>query len=147
MKDAEWEDGQVKGGPQDMLEHLIRSGYPWNILGSRLKEIDQQFKSVTDEYAEIDESLKALARQVNAIGEKQSDATNTVRAVLRDEAGSLQNRWLIAAASMLAVFVGLGVTLFSSPSVSQFVKSNGMFVGLGMIVLAVAALFLNSRRK
>jgi len=95
MKEAEWEDGQVKGGPQDLLENLIRSGYPWNILGSRLKEIDQQFKSVTEEYAEIDDSLKTLTRQVNAIGEKQSDAQNTVRAVLRDEAGSLQNRWVI----------------------------------------------------
>jgi hypothetical protein len=147
MKEAEWEDGQVKGGPQDMLETLIRSGYPWNILGSRLKEIDQQFKSVTEEYAEIDDSLKVLTRQVNAIGEKQSDAQNTVRAVLRDEAGSLQNRWLIAAASMVAALVGLGLTLSSNLSVSQFLKSNGMFVGLGIIALVALAFYLNSRRK
>jgi len=54
---------------------------------------------------------------------------------------------LIAAASMLAVFVGLGMTLFSNPSVSQFVKSNGMFLGLGVIVLAVSVLYVNSKRK
>src|SRR5258705_1221245 len=47
MKDSEWEDGRVKGGPQDILDDLINSGYPWRGLGLRLKEIDQQFHSVT----------------------------------------------------------------------------------------------------
>jgi deoxycytidine triphosphate deaminase len=92
MKDSEWEDGQVKGGSQDLLETLIRSGYPWNILGSRLKEIDQQFKVVTDEYAEIDESIRNLTGHVNAIRERQTDTPDTVRRILREEADSLQNR-------------------------------------------------------
>lgn len=147
MRDSEWEDGQVKGGPQDILDNLINSGYPWHGLGLRLKEIDQQFKSVTNEYALIHDSISKLSDDVNTIRERQMDTPNTVRAVLREEAGSLQNRWLIAAASMAAVFVGLGLTLSSNPSVSQFVKSNGMFIGLGLIVIAVAALYLTSRSK
>jgi deoxycytidine triphosphate deaminase len=147
MKDSEWEDGRVKGGPQDILDDLINSGYPWHGLGTRLKEIDLQFKSVTNEYALIHDSINRLSDDVNVIRERQSDTPNTVRTVLRDEAGSLQNRWLIAAASMVAVFVGLGLTLSSNPSLSQFLKSNGMFVGLGIVAFAAVALYLNSRRK
>ncbi len=67
MKDAEWEDAATKGGPEDLLETLIKSGYPWHILGSRLKAIDQQFKSVTEEYAEIHDSITELAAKVNSI--------------------------------------------------------------------------------
>jgi deoxycytidine triphosphate deaminase len=147
MKESEWDDGRIKGGPQDILEDLINSGYPWHGLGLRLKEIDLQLVSVTNEYALIHDSISKLSDDVNVIRERQTDTPNTVRNVLREEAGSLQNRWLIAAASTLAVFVGLGMTLFSSPFISQLVKSYGMFIGLGIIALAALALYLNSRRK
>lgn len=37
MKESDWADAQIEGGPEDLLENLIKSGYPWHILGSRLK--------------------------------------------------------------------------------------------------------------
>lgn len=62
MKESEREDAQVKGGPEDLLENLMRSAYPWHILGSKLKEIDRQFKPVAKEYAGVhDSTLNSLA--------------------------------------------------------------------------------------
>lgn len=147
MKDTDWETGQIKGGPQDILDDLIRSGYPWHGLGLRLKEIDQQFLSVTNEYALIHDSISRLSSDVNVIRERQADTPNTVRAVLREEAGSLQNRWLIAAASMIGAFVGLILMLWSNLTVSQFVKSNGVLIGFGMMLVAALAIIAISRRK
>jgi deoxycytidine triphosphate deaminase len=147
MKETDWENGQIKGGPQDILDDLIRSGYPWHGLGLRLKEIDQQFRSVTNEYALIHDSISKLSTDVNVIRERQAETPNTVRTVLRDEASSMQNRWLIAAASMIAAFVGFGLLLSSNSAVSQFVKSNGGLIGFGLILLAVLAIIIVSRRK
>ena len=147
MKDSEWEDGRVKGGPQDILEDLINSGYPWRGLGLRLKEIDQQFQSVTNEYALIHDSINQLSADVKTVRERQSDTPNTVRTVLREEASSLQNRWLIAGASMIAVFVGLALTLTSNASIASFIRSNGIYIGLAVIVAGFGALYLNSRNK
>jgi hypothetical protein len=147
MKESEWEDGRVKGGPQDILDNLINSGYPWHGLGLRLKEIDQQFLSVTNEYAFIHDSINKLSEDVNVIRERQTDTPNTVRTVLREEASSLQNRWLMGAGSLLLGFLGLGVTLITNQTTSQFLRTNGIFVGLGLILVAVVALLLTSRSK
>jgi len=147
MKDAEFEDGLVKGGPEDMLENLIRSGHPWNILGVRLRAIDQQFKSVTDEYAEIVESIGKLTVHLDEIRGKQSSTPDIVREVLRDEASSLQNRWLIATVAMLGGLMGLVLAASSNPTITQFIKDRGSILGLGLIVLAVIALVLISRKS
>jgi deoxycytidine triphosphate deaminase len=147
MKESEWEDGQVKGGPQDLLENLIRSGYPWNILGSRLKEIDLQFKAVTDEYAEIDSSIKTLTGHINAIRERQNDTPDTVRRILREEADSLQNRWLISAGASLLGLIGLAIALMSNATALQFIKDKGILIGLALIIIAVAGVVWTSRRK
>ncbi len=147
MKDTEWEDALTKGGPEDMLENLIKSGYPWHILGSRLKEIDRQFKSVTEEYAEIHDSITELTTQVNVIRERQSDTSETVRKVLREEAGSLQNRWLIGTGSVVLAFFGIGLSVSSNPDLWQFVKNQSVYLGLGLIIVAAIALWLISRHR
>jgi hypothetical protein len=35
MKEAEWIDAFVEGGPEDLLDNLIKSGYPWHLFGQR----------------------------------------------------------------------------------------------------------------
>jgi hypothetical protein len=147
MKEAEWEDGQVKGGPEDLLDNLIRSGYPWHILGSRLKEIDLQFKSVSDEYAEIHDSINNLSRQVTSIDERQHDTPDTVRRVLREETTSLQNSWLIGAGSLLLGFTGVALAVSSNQRVWQFLRDYGAIVGIALIAIAAVALTLISKRK
>lgn len=147
MKEADWEDGFVKGGPEDLLENLIRSGYPWHTLGSRLKEIDQQLKTVTEEYGEIHDSINELTRQVNAIRERQTDTPETVRKVLREEAGLLQNRWLIGAGSLLLGFLGVGLSVSSNVAIWEFLKQHGIWIGLFLIGAAAVALAVISKQK
>ena len=147
MKDAEWEDAFVKGGPEDLLENLIRSGYPWHILGSRLKQIDQQLKTVTEEYAEIDDSINELTRQVNAVRERQTDIPETVRKVLREETGSLQNRWLIGAGSLFLGFLGVGLSASTNAAIWGFLKEHGIWIGLVLIGAAAVTLAVLSRQK
>ena len=46
MKDADWEDAHAKGSPEDLLDNLLKSGYPWHSLGQRLRvgaKIDSDF--------------------------------------------------------------------------------------------------------
>lgn len=147
MKDSDWEDSYVKGGPEDLLETLIRSGYPWHVLGQRLKIIDQQFKSVTDEYADIRDSIEKLTKDVTQIRESQGDVPDTIRKVVRDEATALQNRWLVGAGAMLLGTIGLTLSATSNKVVFEFLRDHGVWVGLGLVVIAVAATYLISRRN
>ena len=110
MKKSEWEDAFVKGGPQDLLEQLIFSGFPWGMLGKRLKEI-AQFKDVTNEYSQIYDLIENLDKSISQIQERQSDTPKMVRDLLREEVGSLQNRWLIGAGSLIIGAIGLNLTV------------------------------------
>jgi septation ring formation regulator EzrA len=101
MKEGEWEDGHVKGGPEDALETLLKSGYPWHMLGQRLKAVDQQMKTVTDEYGDIRDAIERVTADVTILRDQHAGTGDTVRRVLRDETASLQNRWLIGAGSLL----------------------------------------------
>jgi hypothetical protein len=62
MRDNEWEDAVAEGGPEALLDNLIKSGYPWHALAQKLKTIDQQFKIVSDEYGAIHDSLNKVRR-------------------------------------------------------------------------------------
>ncbi|MBI4777772.1 hypothetical protein HY792_02470 [Candidatus Desantisbacteria bacterium] len=147
MKKTEWEDAFVEGGPEDMLEHLISCGYPWHILGSRLKEIDQQFKSVTEEYSDIYNAISNLSGQVEQIRERQSDTPETVRKVLREEASSLQNRWLIGVGSLFLGFLGIGLSVSANTTIWNFLKQYDISIGIMSIAVAAVVLALISRQK
>lgn len=147
MRDKEWEDASVSGGPEEMLDNLLKSGYPWQLLGTRLKAIDQQFKTVTQEYADIDDAIRKLNTEIQGIRETQARTPDTVRQVVRDETGALQNRWLIGVGSILFATVGLGLTLLSNESVLAFVRENGVPLGLTMLGICALALLILSRQK
>ncbi len=147
MKDSEWEDGQQKGGPEDLLEDLIRSGYPWHILGSRLKQIEGQFCSVTTEYAEISSSIQELTSQVAAVKEQQAGNQQTVRNILKDEAGALQNRWMLSSGSMLVALLGISLTIVSNSVFLSFMKEYGVFIGIALVVISMIVLFQVSRKN
>ena len=147
MRETEWEDASVTGGPEEMLDNLIKSGYPWQLLGTRLKEIDEQFKTVTQEYSDIDDAIRKMSSEMEGIRKAQGGTPATVREILRDEASSLQNRWLIGVGSILFTVVGLGLTLLSNESVLAFARENGVPLGLTMVGICAAALFILSRQK
>src|SRR6266700_6849006 len=33
MRESEWADSSVEGGPEALLDNLMKSGYPWHVLG------------------------------------------------------------------------------------------------------------------
>src|SRR4029077_12489857 len=94
-RENEWEDAIAEGGPEALLDNLIKSGYPWHALAQKLKSIDQQFKIVSEEYGAIHDSLSKLTTDVDTINRQQSDTARSlpqlISASLKDEAQSLQN--------------------------------------------------------
>jgi deoxycytidine triphosphate deaminase len=151
MKENEWEDALVEGGPEALLDNLVKSGYPWHVLGHKLKEIDQQLKMVSDEYGEIHDTLKGLSGKINNLDEKYNNfsqqLSNTITETLTRETTYLQNRWLIGGGSIIAVLTGLILTVTGNENVLEFVKKNGTWIGLLIIVIAIIVLYLISKRK
>ncbi len=95
MKAHEWEDSTREGGPEEMLQGLINSGYPWNILGERLMRLDDQFKTVTLEYADIRDSLARLEEEFCDFRRDQGNVRETVREIVREEIPAMQDRFLV----------------------------------------------------
>jgi hypothetical protein len=151
MRDAEWEDSLVEGGPEALLDNLLKSGYPWHALGQRLKNIDQEFRIISNEYAAIHDSLEKLNGEVDAIRKQNKDVTGSlpqiVNASLTEQTTALQNRWLLASGSMLIAALGLVLSVTSSPRALQFLKVNGPWVGLVLILAGVVALLIIARRQ
>ena len=147
MKETEWEDAYIKGGPEDLLDNLISTGYPWHILGKRLKLIDQQFKVVSEEYSEIYTSIGKLTSDINQIRERQTNTSGEVRRVLREEADSLQNRWLIGAGTLITGALGLVLAVISNQSCFQLIKQYGHIIGSLLILSASVVMFLIFRKR
>ncbi len=150
MKDNEWENALVEGGPEALLDNLLKSGYPWHVLGHKLKEIDQQFKSVSDEYGEIHDSLKGLRGKLNKLDEKydgfSQELNKTITETISRETTTLQNRWLIGGGSIIAVLSGLILTITSNDIASKFVKDNGTWIGLIVLIVGVILLYITSKK-
>jgi len=140
MKENQWVDSVIEGGPEEILENLLKSGYPWNILATRLKVIDTQFETITEEYSDIRDSIDSVKTEMKEI-------RSGLRNLLLEEATSLQNRWLLGTGSVFAVFVGLALTVMSNETSLAFVKQNGVVIGLLLILAAVITTFLISKQK
>jgi deoxycytidine triphosphate deaminase len=146
MRDNEWEDSVITGGPEELLDNLIKSGYPWHVLGERLKVIDQQLKTVTNEYAEIHDSIQELTDGLKEIRSQQGSVKDVVKSVVQEEATNFQNRWLIGSASLLLVLIGLIISVASNPHALQFLKENGAWLGIGILLVGIILVALISRR-
>lgn len=138
MKASEWEDGLVEEGPEALLESLIRSGYPWNLLGERLKAIDGQFKTVTAEYSGILDLIEGLKNDVDGIRREQSGLPETMRKVVGEQLPALQDRWLVRAWASLTTLIGLGILVFTSEKATALLQQFGFWVGLGILILSLA---------
>lgn len=151
MREDEWEDPTMKGSPEALLENLMKSGYPWHALGQKLKMIDEEMKIVTDEYGQIHDSMNKMNNELNALARQQQQAASslpqTIRSVLHDEASALQNRWLVATASMLIVVIGIVLSFASNERVFNFLKANGCWVGLALVICGIGVMMFVTRRN
>jgi len=151
MREDEWEDPVVKGSPENLLENLMKSGYPWHALGQKLKMIDQEMKIVTDEYGHIHDSITKMNKELNASVQQQQQADSnlpqTIRLILHDEASALQNRWLVATASMVIVVIGIILAFASNERAFKCLKENGSWVGLILAIFGFVGVVVASRRN
>ncbi len=138
MKPSDWIEAFVEGGPEGKIEDLIDSGYPWNILGTRLKRVDDQLRTVTEEYTEIHTSIDKLNNKMSGIKNIISD---TVKELLRNREDSL----LVKIFATIAGLTGLVISLSSVPAAWSFITDNLGIVGLLLIVISIPLLFF--RRK
>lgn len=150
MRESEWEDAVADGGPEALLDNLIKSGYPWASLAQKLKKIDQEFKIVSEEYGTINDTLTGLKSDVESMKQQQGDASRSlpqiITAALREESTALQNRWLLTSGSFLVALLGLVVSFTSSQQAHDFLKTNGWWIGLALILGGVAAFLVALRR-
>ena len=149
MRPQDWEDSTTKEGPEALLERLIKSGFPWNVLGTRLKTIDDQFQTVTNEYADIRESMERLEGNLRQAVERfEGDArdirkelaqvSDKVREIVRDE----QFRWLGGAAGVLIGLGGVALAAAKSPLVVQLLDQHGGWIGTGIAVAALLVIWM-----
>ena len=153
MRATDWVDPTTKEGPDALLDQVIRSGFPWNALGTRLKTIDEQFKSVSNEYADIHESMGRLKADLDGIRKNMEDInaaqdgmTDRIRRVVREELPAMQDRWLVLAGSGLLALVGIGISVFTSEFVLQLLAQHGAWLGPVLTVVMAGVFFWRLRR-
>ena len=102
MRETEWEHAFKKDGPEEKIDEIINAGgYPWNIIGPKLKEIGQKFETVSKEYADIRDSVSKIEVQ---IGKISNEIPDKVRGILRDESENERSKLLSRAGLILLDF-------------------------------------------
>ncbi len=160
MRPVDWEDSTTDEGPQALLDRVIRSGFPWNALGMRLKTIDDQFRSVTNEYADIRDSIAGLERDMESIRSAQGSLNDRVRQTIRDELaqGAVteqvrkvvrdeQYRWLAATMSALIGLAGVALSVAKSELLAGFLDGHGDWLGPVIALAAFASIWLLLGRR
>ena len=136
MKEHEWEDSTIEGGPEDLLQDLIKSGYPWSVLGERLVALSGQFKTVTNEYADITNSIQRLESEISSLRSERDSITERVRKAVSDQIPSILAPLTVRTASFLFLLIGLWLTVWSSEPAMQFLESHGVAIGLLIMIVA-----------
>ena len=63
------------------------------------------------------------------------------------ELPAVQDRWLIGTGSLIAVLIGLGVTVFSSPLVQAMLATHGAWIGPILVAWGAAGGFRLARKR
>ena len=141
MKESDWKSASVDGGPEEKLEELINSGYPWDILGAGLK-------TVTNKYADIKDSIDGLSKDVSRIKDTilgTKDITDLMEDTLRNQEDRLTDRLTDRLMSQIikgfvgsiATSVGILSIATSLPKVSGFIMNNLPILGTISFVVGI----------
>jgi deoxycytidine triphosphate deaminase len=144
MRESEWEDSRMDGGPEMLLENLIKSGYPWNLLGQRLQLIGDQFATVTNEFGDIKKSIDDLNTDVEALGK---DLPGKIEEILERRTAELHFSWSVAAWTWVGGIVGTILMIVTSDIALNFLKRNGYWIGAIILVLAIVVGIVNAMRS
>ena len=141
MKEHEWEDSTIEGGPEDMLQDLIKSGYPWSVLGERLMTLAGQFKTVTNEYADITTSIQRLENEISSLRSQHGSLTERVRKTVIDQIPAILAPLTVKAGAFFVSLIGVAVAIWSSQPAREFLEAHGVWVGLLILVAALVTGF------
>lgn len=133
---------------------MIESGFPWNALGTKLKAIDSQFVEVSNEYANIHDSIERLEGEIGGIGKEveeirssQGSLTDRIRQVVREELPAMQDRWLIATGSLVLVLVGIVISVINSKVAKDLLAQHGVWFGPVLVVVSMGVFWWARRRR
>ncbi len=141
MRKDEWIDAFDGKGPENALKELLDSGYPWNMLGTRLKKIDDQFETVTAEYDDISDRLEKINESISEI--KKDYANDNVRMIVREETPLILNDTIMKVFSALLVVGGLLVQEAAQNVLSTYLSH----VGVGAVLIGCIYMFIRWRKK
>ena len=154
VRSSDWEDAVTKEDPAALLDRVIESGFPWNALGTKLKAIDNQFQEVSNEYANIHDSIERLegeiggiSKEVEEIRSSQGGLTDRIRQVVREELPAMQDRWLIATGSLVIALVGIVITVINSKVARDLLAQHGVWFGPVLVVSAMGVFWWARRRR
>lgn len=145
MKESSWIDPLSLGSPEEKLEALIKSGYPWNLLGTELKQIDDRFETITKEYSRIDDSIKELNTKLHSFeitlksqeNKNKENIQQVVSEVLRDQ--------IIKCICGLGSLFGAGLIILTSEQAMSILTEQGGIFGVMLILASIFLFFVGKK--
>jgi deoxycytidine triphosphate deaminase len=135
MKESQWEDSCIEGGPEALLDNLIKSGYPWNLLGQRLQLIGGQFETVTNEFGDIKRAIEGLDKESKKLPTQLDE-------IIDRRTSELHFQWSASALTAVGVLAGLALAIATCDWAVKFLKSYGPVIGILIIIISVVAKIL-----
>ena len=134
---------------EEKLEHLIDAGYPWDIFGEKLREIDQGYNGLREQVGELKESmqdkydeLKGLHNELKkTVQNLDNNFDSRVRKIVREELNDI----VIHNFMKLLILAGGLMTILTDDDASRFIDENGRVIGIVMFSVGVVALLLRKR--
>lgn len=148
MPKSAWVTAYQEGGPEDLLDELMNSGFPWNILGSRLKTVDDQFATVTNEYSAILDSIDRISKDVEHSIDKiskdveksaitDSDIKNLMRSVLKEELPHFETKQYLNLGIIATGFSSIALGLFSTEVTRNIFANYGGIISILLLILCI----------
>lgn len=135
MKESEWETPLNNKSPEKHLEHLINSGYPWSILGERLKTLDGQLVTITDEYSKIESSINALVQEVH-----------TIPNAIDREIEVKKSKWLTNIGVIFSGFSAIAIGILTNNAAIEFLRDYGAFVSITILIITILIAWINNKK-
>jgi hypothetical protein len=122
----------------------MKSGYPWNLLGQRLQQIGEQFETVTNEYGDIQKAINGLKEDVEGL---RKDWPTKIEEIVKRLASEVHLQWSSSWWTTVGVCSGLILTIVTNDAAFNFIKKNGVIIGILIMVISIAFKALAPRKK
>ena len=123
---------------KERLNRLISSGYPWNVLGEKLKEIDKNFDAVKEQYSRIEGIVQDIDKWRQDF---DRNFYSKVREAIHDELRSLAFKGLlpllVSVITLVSMLAGTAITIANSEVALNLLKEYSWIIGIVLLVIAL----------